>query len=253
MGDHLFPWIIAHRGAMAEAPENTKSAFKRALSYPIDGIEFDVQLSRDRVPVVFHDHNLKKINGSLRSISSYNYDELCQMDWGAWFADSFSGEAILTLEEVLLGFGPRTRLLVEIKSDESPDSHSVNRYAAQMVPDMVKRSIPNVLIDKMMVLSFDADIISTAMAGTPNLKYGLNLKTEKFSVTDWPGNIYAVSLPIHKINTRFVNNCHTNGLAVMTYSCNTKKMLDKALELGIDVIMTDDPGRICVHMDRRNR
>lgn len=246
----MFPWLIAHRGAMAEAPENTRSAFNRALSYPIDGIEFDVQLTRDRVPVVFHDRDLKKINGSRRPISSYDASELRRMDWGAWFAESFSGEAILTLEEVLLAFGTKTRLLVEIKSDESPDFQTVNRYMAQTVPEMIEKRIPNALINQMMVLSFDSDIIFTAMTGMPTLKYGLNLASEKFSVTDWPGNLYAVSLPVHKINARFVNNCHTNGLTVMTYSCNTEKKVDAALDTGTDVIMTDDPGRISAYMNR---
>lgn len=246
----MFPWIIAHRGAMAEAPENTRAAFNRALGYPIDGIELDVQLTRDGVPVIFHDRDLKKINGSRRPISSYDYSELCRMDWGAWFAEAFSGEAILTLEEALLAFGAKTRLLVEIKSDKSADFQTVNRYLAQKIPEMIEKNIPSIFIDQIMVLSFDSHIISTAMAGAPTLKYGLNLKTEKFNVTDWAGNLYAVSLPFHKINARFVNHCHANGLTVMTYSCNTGKKVDDALGMGTDVIMTDDPGSISAYMNR---
>src|SRR6056297_1993646 len=101
-GSSMFPWIIAHRGAMAEAPENTAAAFDRALSYPLDGIEFDVQTSRDGVPVLFHDSTLKKINQTKNPICVYSYEALCRMDWGAWFSSSFSGEPILSLETVLL-------------------------------------------------------------------------------------------------------------------------------------------------------
>ena len=54
------PLIIGHRGAHARAPENTLGAFKMALDAGADGIEFDVHLARDGVPVVIHDATLKR-------------------------------------------------------------------------------------------------------------------------------------------------------------------------------------------------
>jgi glycerophosphoryl diester phosphodiesterase len=57
------PLIIAHRGASAEQPENTLAAFRRALALKVDGIELDVQLTRDGVPVVFHDATLRRLTG----------------------------------------------------------------------------------------------------------------------------------------------------------------------------------------------
>ena len=55
--------VIAHRGASAEAPENTRVAFRRALALRVDAIELDVQLTRDGVPVVFHDAALRRLTG----------------------------------------------------------------------------------------------------------------------------------------------------------------------------------------------
>ncbi|MDQ3819478.1 MAG: glycerophosphodiester phosphodiesterase, partial [Acidobacteriota bacterium] len=52
------PLIIGHRGAAAVAPENTLASFERALRDGADGIEFDVRLARDGVPVVIHDATL---------------------------------------------------------------------------------------------------------------------------------------------------------------------------------------------------
>ena len=66
--------IVAHRGAMDEAPENTASAFEAALSHPIDGIEFDVQMTEDGKLVLYHDDNLKRITGESRPISDYEYE-----------------------------------------------------------------------------------------------------------------------------------------------------------------------------------
>ncbi|MFP4225807.1 MAG: hypothetical protein ACLFRF_03675, partial [Desulfobacterales bacterium] len=75
-------------------------------------------------------------------------------------------------------------------------------------------------------------------------------KTEKLLPWDDPVNLYAASLPIHKISARFAAHCHSIGLKAMTYSCNTKATLNKALGMGTDVIMTDDPGSIAGHMNR---
>ncbi len=245
-----FPWFIAHRGAMAEAPENTRAAFEKALSYPVDGIELDVQLSRDGVPVIFHDASLKKINGTRKPVSAYTYSNLCQMDWGAWFSKAYAGEPILTLEETLNQFGRRSRLLIEIKADRVNAGQTENRALAHQTVDLIQNIIPAERIEKIMVLSFDTDIIATAMRRAPQLTYGLNLKTEKLLPWDDPVNLYAASLPIHKISARFAAHCHSIGLKAMTYSCNTKATLNKALGMGTDVIMTDDPGSIAGHMNR---
>ena len=60
------PFSIAHRGASSTHPENTRASFDEALRAPIDGIEFDVQPSRDGVPVLYHDRTLRKLGGGGR-------------------------------------------------------------------------------------------------------------------------------------------------------------------------------------------
>jgi len=58
------PLLISHRGAHKEAPENSCKAFELALQYGVDGIETDVQLSSDGVPVLFHNPTASHITGS---------------------------------------------------------------------------------------------------------------------------------------------------------------------------------------------
>lgn len=70
------PLVIAHRGASAEAPENTLAAFRRALAIGVDGIELDVQLSRDGVPVVFHDARLRRLTGVSGRVQQKTWREL---------------------------------------------------------------------------------------------------------------------------------------------------------------------------------
>src|ERR1051325_6829839 len=79
------PLIIGHRGASYVAPENTLGSFTRALADGADGIEFDVRLSRDQIPVVIHDETLKRTAGLNRDVCALTAAELHQCDVSAGF------------------------------------------------------------------------------------------------------------------------------------------------------------------------
>jgi glycerophosphoryl diester phosphodiesterase len=79
------PLIIGHRGAAAVAPENTLVSFERALTDGADGIEFDVRLARDKVPVVIHDATLRRTVRRSGRIANFSSTELAEMDAGTWF------------------------------------------------------------------------------------------------------------------------------------------------------------------------
>lgn len=73
------PLVIAHRGASAEALENTLAAFRRALALKVDGIELDVQLTRDGVPVVFHDTTLPRLTSARGRLAARTWPELAAL------------------------------------------------------------------------------------------------------------------------------------------------------------------------------
>ncbi len=103
------PLIIAHRGASALAPENTFAAFRRAMEDKADGIEFDVRLAKDNVPVVFHDSTLNRLVKIDGRVSAFTSEELQKLDVGSWFNekhpaefdDKFSAETVPTLTRLL--------------------------------------------------------------------------------------------------------------------------------------------------------
>jgi len=80
------PLIIGHRGASAVAPENTMAAFREAIAAGCDGIEFDVRLTRDGVPVIIHDSTLRRTAGLAARVADLTWAELEQVDVGSWFA-----------------------------------------------------------------------------------------------------------------------------------------------------------------------
>ena len=85
----------------ASCPENTASSFKKALELRPDMIEFDVRLSRDHIPVVFHDALLDFKSNRSGPLKNYSLSRLKALDVGAWFGDAFQGERMLTLAETL--------------------------------------------------------------------------------------------------------------------------------------------------------
>jgi glycerophosphoryl diester phosphodiesterase len=93
--------IIAHRGYSAIAPENTIPAFLAALQHGAHSVEFDVQLSADRVPVAFHDITLDRIAGISGSVADLTLSQLQQLDVGSRFDDRFADTRIPTLSQVL--------------------------------------------------------------------------------------------------------------------------------------------------------
>lgn len=108
--------VIAHRGASMEAPENTLSAFKRAIELGVDFIECDVHMTKDKIPVVIHDND---IQGT--PIDQLFLSELQKWDAGSWFLQKFSGEKVPTLNELLnVNFG-KTGLMIEIKKISCPE------------------------------------------------------------------------------------------------------------------------------------
>ena len=93
------PFIIGHRGASAEAPENTLVAFLLAQAQGADGIEFDVQLSADGCPVVIHDGNLARTTNGRGQVQDFTVAALQKLDAG-------HGQPIPTLDEVFESLGP---------------------------------------------------------------------------------------------------------------------------------------------------
>ncbi len=79
------PLIIAHRGASAIAPENTLAAFRRAIDDGAEGIEFDVRLTKDGVPVVLHDAQLNRVGRCEGRVIDFTSKQLQKLDVGSWF------------------------------------------------------------------------------------------------------------------------------------------------------------------------
>ncbi len=107
--------VIAHRGAPRRAPENTLASFRRALEFPIDGLELDVHLSRDGHPVVLHDRLVDRTTDGSGPVDELDLAETQALDAGSHLGAEFRGERIPTLAEVLDLPSGTVEIQVELK------------------------------------------------------------------------------------------------------------------------------------------
>lgn len=119
--------IFGHRGYPAKFPENSLSGFSYAIDHAIDGLEFDVHLTKDNIPVIMHDEKINRTTNGRGKIRQYTFDELQQFQLS-------NGETIPSLEQLLqLVAQRRVYLNLEFKTDRV---HYTN--IEEIVLDMVR-------------------------------------------------------------------------------------------------------------------
>lgn len=159
--------IFAHRGWSGKAPENTLAAFRLALEAPyVSGLELDVQLSSDGVPVVIHDFTLQRTTDGSGPVRAYTFRQLRALDAGAWFGDGqYRGERIPALSEVLELAKGKAAVNIELKT------------AGEMYPGIAEAAIRAVreagMTADVFFTSFDHMAMLEAKSVDPNVRTGL--------------------------------------------------------------------------------
>lgn len=233
------PWVIAHRGASADFPENTLPAFDAALAAGADAMELDVQRSRDGVAVVWHDRSLKNVGLPRRRVAGLTARELATLDAGAWRGAPWT--PIPTLEPVLTRYGARLPLLLEVKLRGGRPAMGRHRALAAQVADAVAA---HGLTGSALVLSFGAYALAAARARVPDLTCVLNLDRAPAA---GPGlkrrlePLFGLCLNVRALSADFVNAVHDLGRPVLVFTCDTPAQVDRCLAAGVDGIVTNRP------------
>jgi glycerophosphoryl diester phosphodiesterase len=244
--------IIGHRGASASAPENTLIAFERALRDGADGIEFDVRLARDGVPVVIHDAALDRtVQLEGRLVEEFDSTVLSTFYAGEWFnlrhptraLDSFLFERIPTLTQVFERFGSH-HLYVEMKCEEP----SLQATLARAVVKLIRA---HGLTDRVVVKSFALDSLREVKRLAPKIR------TAALFGRSWPkplvpaAKIIAeaarcgadeISLHHSLLRNATVEAAQRRGFEVLVWSVTGSIWLRRARALNLRAIITNHPG-----------
>jgi len=232
-------WIIAHRGASRRCPGNTLAAFDEALRAGCDAIEFDVQLSRDGVPVVWHDRTLNRAGGGRTRVAQSTTTELRRLDAAARFPGGFARQPIPTLDGVLSRYSRRTRLLVEIKAREAP---FWNLRLARAAADAVARHRAS---GSVLILSFDPAVLDELGSVAPRLRRVLNVEPPRSlpaALRRRMAELTALSANVRTLTRRFAAEVRRAGCPLLVYTCNTPQRVRTALDCGASGVMSDRPG-----------
>ena len=231
--------VFGHRGAMAQAPMNTLAAFELAFAQGADGIELDIQLSRDGHLVVIHDYTVDATTDGQGSVADMTLEELKQLDAGSWYADRFAGQRIPTLGEVFAAFGDSLLVNVEIKPI-SDQSGAVETAVANHIRRFQMQS-------RTIVSSFDPQSLRRFHEVCPEVMTGFLYMTGL--VDDIDALIAELSHearhPWHEqIDENYMNWARAQGYYINVWTVNDVERALQLQTLGVNAIITDEPGRI---------
>lgn len=261
--DANFPLIIGHRGASKVAPENTLAAFERALADGADGIEFDVRLARDNVPVVVHDATLKRTAHLDASIAALSSAELSAIDVGSWYNRRFPARAVAayaretvpTLARVFESIAPRCRTLyVELKCEAG----SMTNFAEKVVAEVRAYNLEQSVVIESFALAAIAEVKRIA----PDLRTAAAFERRLTRPLPAPRTLLrhartcrADELALQRtlVSRRMVEAARACELPIAVWTVDHPSWVRRASALGLRAIITNDPARMRASLDDFHR
>ncbi len=227
------PIVIAHRGASGSAPENTLSAFKKAIDIGANMIELDVRKTKDEELVIIHNSTLNKTSNGRGKVSSYKLNELKKFDMGSWFSYEFKGEKIPTLQEVFMLCKDKIFLDIEIKS------YNIEEKVIKLIDEAKMKNKVIITSFKFNILKKIKEIDSKIKTGAIILSvYGIERLRQRLNIDAIvpQGSFFLTSSVLTK--------AHSEGLDVYAWTLNEEFWIRRALRLGVDGIITNYPERV---------
>jgi glycerophosphoryl diester phosphodiesterase len=233
------PTIVGHRGASGMAPENTLAAFQAAVDLNIDGVEFDVQRSRDGHLIVFHDDDVDRTTDGHGAVYDLTLAELKALDAGSAFDARFRGERIPTLEETFELLRPTDLLLfVELKDPwRFPGME-------EAVAELIRRYD---LVERVQVRSFHHACLHTFFRIAPEIPLS-ELWFERL-----PGDdevTFKVIDALHRLYTpENIAHIHQRGQLVTAWTVDDLDEARRLMDAGIDSLTSNHPNRLMTLFD----
>jgi glycerophosphoryl diester phosphodiesterase len=216
--------VYAHRGASAEFPENTLAAFRRALELGVEGVELDVHLSADGVPMVIHDATVDRTTNGSGAVAEMTRAELQALDAG-------NGERIPTLGEVLDLVGNRLHVDIEVKATTAGEA---------VLREVKGRDL------RWLISSFWFDVLRYVHAQRPDAELWpltVGASDDAVAVAREIG-AKALAISHQGLNAEIAAYLTEQGLDFWVWTVNDPALAETLVEWGAIGICTDDPATI---------
>lgn len=224
--------VIAHRGASKQAPENSLSAFRLAVQAGAFGIEMDIQLTQDKVPIVFHDKNTQRLTGHHNVIERSNWKVLSQLRIN-------EKEPIPTLMQVLDWLKSQTcHAIFEIKKQKN-----ISEYAAHLIVPMICEQLPTA---QFTISSFYPSILRAISKKSPNVNTAWLLENKAFTLVPLRlfmkySGINAIHIHRDLVTPAFLKRAKAVGLKIAVWVVNDREEMRALSMQPIDQLFSDTP------------
>lgn len=239
--------LIAHRGLSGLAPENTLAALEGAIQCGAHRVEFDVQLTRDGVAVVFHDDTLERTTSGKGRVGDTSYEEIRKLDAGSWLHPRFKKERVPTLDMVLDLCRGKIPVNVEIKAENPPSSRGgIEKGIEKNVVDALHRHHS---VDSATVSSFEAPALERVRLLDPQIRRETLYNNprrpplpEDLRLSRESGaRAFNVSVEELMAREELVEEAHSLGLGLKVYTVDDPRRFLKLLGLRVDGVFTNRP------------
>ncbi|MEH6713227.1 MAG: glycerophosphodiester phosphodiesterase family protein [Paraglaciecola polaris] len=221
--------VFAHRGASADAPENTLLAINKALEQGCDGIEIDVHQHGHQL-LVIHDHWLHRTTNGTGQLKEYSFEQLQALDAGL-------GERIPTLWQVMECIAGRCMLNIEIKGVKD----------VQLVLDNIEKAqhALNFTLDHFIVSSFDHHLLRAIKEHKPDLKIGALTACNPIGYARFAEELsaYSVNVDVSFMDEAFVLDAKRRGLKIFAYTVDQQADLARLEDWQVDGVFSNGPGK----------
>lgn len=227
--------VYAHRGASAYASENTRIAFEKAIELNTNGIELDLQKTKDGKIVIFHDDYIDKKSNGTGKIEEHTYQELLELDFGSWFDNKYKDEKIVLFEDFAKDYLDKDlTFAIELKvlGIEKETLDIINKYKVH---------------DNIYITSFLYEALENVRNITSNIKLSWLIEDriskeniEKILKINGTQICPRASL-VSKEDIEFSNN---NGVGVRLWGINNGEIMQKVYKMNIEGMTVNFPDKL---------
>ena len=231
-----YPHIIAHRGGGTLAPENTLAGMRKAKELGFAGVEFDVMLAADAIPILMHDETLARTTSGSGAIAATAYRDMLKLDAGSWFSREHAGEPVPSFERA-------GRLCVELGLWANIEIKPAKGHEAQTgeAAALLARELWHDAAVPPLLSSFQPAALAAARAAAAELPRGALTKSIPPDWEQWMQKLGCVSLhcDYRLLQPREARKVREAGYWLLCYTVNDPEIVRVLFDWGVDAVVTD--------------
>jgi len=245
--------IISHRGFSQNAPENTLAAIKSSIVTGVEACEFDLRCTKDGRAVLLHDDSVNRTTNGKGKIAEIMFAQVKDLDAGSWKAAAYKGEAIPTLDDVLVVLKASNQKAVIDVKDKS------------VITQLIRSAEDNSMLDQIIVLSPDETVFDKVSSinsrvqkawlcynfpkDIPNPASQIKWVTDQSFCFD----VQIVVIHYNLVWPELVRKLHAKNIKVWVWTVNNEAVMKCLIGWGVDGITTDRPETLKVARDTNHR